>query len=157
MTPIQKLAKLALEHPELKGDILAILKRHAAAQEITGPPTTAIYPKEIDHGYEQPLAGGSDIMKRLQDQLLIEQGNTPREPNPRLAASLDLQRGLIAILTGPQGRKVVREVVAKFAADTDTTILINSAVDDIINNAVAVALDPRRMGAVIARHTAEGK
>ena len=45
-----------------------------------------IYPHEIDHGYNQPLSGGWDIMKRLQDRLLIEQGRPPREPNPRLAS-----------------------------------------------------------------------
>ena len=42
----------------------------------------------IDHGYEQPLAGGTDVMKRLQDELLIEHGREPREPNPRLASEL---------------------------------------------------------------------
>jgi hypothetical protein len=45
-----------------------------------------IYPKPIDHGYNQPLSGGWDIMKRLQDQLVQEQGRPDwdRPDNPRL-------------------------------------------------------------------------
>jgi len=47
-----------------------------------------IYPVKVDHGYDEPLSGGWDIMKRLQDRLVTEQGRPEwvREPNPRLAA-----------------------------------------------------------------------
>lgn len=34
-----------------------------------------IYPNEVDHGYDEPLAGGHDVMRRLQNQLVHEQGN----------------------------------------------------------------------------------
>lgn len=48
-----------------------------------------IYPNEIDHGYDQPLAGGTDVMKRLQNQYLHEQGDVvpQRDPNPKVAQS----------------------------------------------------------------------
>ena len=139
------------------------LRRANMATEITGPPTTTeVYEKEIDHGYDQPLSGGFDVMKRLQDQLLIEQGREPRKKNPRLASSIlsaasDLQRQLIGLLTSPEGRKIAREVVAKYAADTDTAVVVNAAVEDVLTDAVAVALDPRRMSAILAKHTASRK
>jgi hypothetical protein len=41
-----------------------------------------IYPNEIDHGYEAPLAGGTDVMQKLQNQLLHEQGNSSMERGP---------------------------------------------------------------------------
>jgi hypothetical protein len=55
------------------------------------PDGKPIYPNKVEHGYDQPLAGGTDVMKRLQDRLLIEQGKQPREPNPRLASNADWQ------------------------------------------------------------------
>ena len=63
------------------------------------PGGQSIYPAEIDHGYDQALAGGSDVMKRLQNQLLREQGGIPRPANPHLAgahrvATRYLQRSL---------------------------------------------------------------
>jgi hypothetical protein len=75
----EKLIRLALENPEVREPILQALK---SAEEVD--PNRI----KVDHGYDQPLAGGTDVMKRLQDQLLIEQGREPREKNPRLAASL---------------------------------------------------------------------
>lgn len=53
-----------------------------------------IYPNEIDHGYEAPLAGGSDVMQQLQNQLLHEQGNDGmmRAPNHRIKNAADLER-----------------------------------------------------------------
>jgi len=42
---------------------------------------------EIEHGYEEPLAGGTDVMRKLQNQLLEEQGRPPRPEASRLAAS----------------------------------------------------------------------
>lgn len=50
------------------------------------PDGKAIYPGKMDHGYDQALSGGHDIMKRVVDNLRIEQGSEPRDPNPRLAA-----------------------------------------------------------------------
>lgn len=37
---------------------------------------------QIDHGYDQPLAGGTDVMRRLVNQFKYEQGLEPRETNP---------------------------------------------------------------------------
>ncbi len=37
------------------------------------PDEKSIYPKEIDHGYDEPVHGGSDVMQKLQDKLLEEQ------------------------------------------------------------------------------------
>jgi hypothetical protein len=50
------------------------------------PDGKPIYPVEVDHGDNQALSGGFDVMKRLQDRYRIEQGHQPREQNPRLAA-----------------------------------------------------------------------
>jgi hypothetical protein len=155
MTPIQKLAKLALENPELREELMPIIKAASAYTQVTGPETTEIYEKKVDHGYDQPLSGGHDIMKRLQDQFLIEQGREPRDKNPRLAATHALQRGLIAVLLGAEGRKVATDVITKYAAATNSTVVVNAAVEDIIKHAVAVALDPQTMGQVIAKHTAK--
>jgi hypothetical protein len=46
-----------------------------------------IYPNEIDHGYDQPISGGHDIMKRIQNEFVYEQGRPDwiRPENPRLA------------------------------------------------------------------------
>jgi hypothetical protein len=72
------LDKLKRERPELR------LAGVDPPYEQDGKP---IYPKPIDHGYDQPLSGGHDIMKRLQDQLVQEQGRPDwdRPDNPRLA------------------------------------------------------------------------
>ena len=51
------------------------------------PDGKPIYDVEVDHGEHQALAGGTDVMKRLQDHYLVEQGSQPREKNPRLAAA----------------------------------------------------------------------
>jgi len=48
-----------------------------------------VYPNEIDHGYERPIAGGSDVMQKLQKEFLIEQGEAPLpESAKRVASSL---------------------------------------------------------------------
>lgn len=46
-----------------------------------------IYPNKVDHGYDEPLAGGTDVMRRLQNRLVHEQGDViPQRPeSPRLA------------------------------------------------------------------------
>jgi len=47
-----------------------------------------IYPNKVDHGYDEPLAGGTDVMRRLQNRLLHEQGNDDwvRPESPRLSS-----------------------------------------------------------------------
>ena len=75
-TPLQRLAKLALDHPELRDDLMPIIREAVE--------TTDIYPVKIDHGYEEPLSGGTDVMKRLQNQLRKEQGLPERPPNPEI-------------------------------------------------------------------------
>lgn len=53
------------------------------------PDGQPIYPHEIAHGYGEPLAGGTDVMRRLQNNLLYEQGNTDqmRPESPKVASS----------------------------------------------------------------------
>ena len=41
---------------------------------------------EIDHGYEAPLSGGTDVVKQLVNQLLIEQGRKPTNKTNRIAS-----------------------------------------------------------------------
>jgi hypothetical protein len=58
-----------------------------AGDAYTGNPNgQGIYPNEIDHGYTEPLAGGTDVMRKLQNQFLHEQGREQRPDSPRLAA-----------------------------------------------------------------------
>jgi len=47
-----------------------------------------IYENEVGHGYGEPLAGGTDVMRKLQNRLLHEQGNPQRPESPRLAAQV---------------------------------------------------------------------
>jgi hypothetical protein len=61
------------------------LKKLRLAAYKGNPDGKPIYPNKVDHGYKQPLSGGTDVMKRLQDELLHEQGRPEREKNPRLA------------------------------------------------------------------------
>lgn len=49
------------------------------------PDSEDIYPTKINHGYDEPLAGGTDVMRRLQNILLLEQGLDPRPESPKLA------------------------------------------------------------------------
>jgi len=51
-----------------------------------------IYDVEVDHGEHQPLSGGHDIMKRLQDRYRIEQGHPPRDGNPQLTNETATQK-----------------------------------------------------------------
>jgi len=59
------------------------------------PDGKPIYPNEIQHGYGEPIAGGTDVMRRLQNQLLVEQGNTDqvRPTNPQMKAASDFESG----------------------------------------------------------------
>lgn len=51
------------------------------------PDGVDIYPNEIDHGYGEPLGGGTDVMRRLQNKLIHEQGDVvPQRPeSPKVA------------------------------------------------------------------------
>jgi hypothetical protein len=54
----------------------------------TGNPSgEGIYPVKVEHGYDEPLAGGTDVMRKLQNRLLEEQGREPRPESPRLATA----------------------------------------------------------------------
>jgi len=67
--------RLAHENPSLRPALLPILKKYAEK-----PETTDIYPHKMDHGWTEPLAGGSDIMRRVQNQFRHEQG-LPTRPD----------------------------------------------------------------------------
>lgn len=76
MTPLRKsLIRLAHQNPQYRKQLLPLIKEAAEPYDV-----------DIDHGYDQPLAGGTDVMKSLQNQLLIEQGSAPRQSNPKIAA-----------------------------------------------------------------------
>lgn len=132
-------------------------------------------PNKTDHGRDQPLSGGWDIMKRLQDQLLIEQGRPTREPNPRLATgcggscggscscgkggkivpAAELQQHLARVLQGGTAREMVRKAVVKYAEENDTVVMVNAAVDEIMDRALGVALSPDHLAAALDKHTIE--
>lgn len=64
-----------------------LFSNRLAGDAYTGNPDgQGIYPNEIDHGYTEPLAGGTDVMRRLQNQFRHEQGREQRPESPRLAA-----------------------------------------------------------------------
>jgi len=87
MTIRSKIIKLAASKPPgdpLRAELLRLVQGGLPDKDHR---SWAPYQNDIDHGYDQPLSGGHDIMKRLQDQLRIEQGREPREKNPRLAST----------------------------------------------------------------------
>lgn len=52
--------------------------RRVVARYTGNPDKKPIYPNEIDHGYEDAIAGGSDVMQELVQDLRHEQGS-PRK------------------------------------------------------------------------------
>jgi hypothetical protein len=75
-----RLIRLAHANPELRPVLIPLLREGAE-----GPPkTTDIYPSKIDHGYDEPLSGGTDVMRRLQNQLRQEQGLPTRPSSPEI-------------------------------------------------------------------------
>lgn len=80
---IKKAAAYALDHPESREVLKPLIREALEARKEAG---VSPYQGIIDHGYEQPLSGGTDVMKRLQNQLLLEQGREPRDVGPRLAS-----------------------------------------------------------------------
>ena len=57
------------------------------------PDGDRIYPgKEFDHGYDEPLAGGTDVMRQLQNRLREEQGREPRRESPKVGAQRVAER-----------------------------------------------------------------
>jgi hypothetical protein len=71
--------RLAYENRELRPHLMALLRR-ARAED---PKTTDIYPHKMDHGWTEPLAGGTDIMRRVQNQFRHEQG-LPTRPDSEI-------------------------------------------------------------------------
>ena len=72
-----------------KVSVERVAARFMDASYSGNPGGVPIYPNEIDHGVTtEPLAGGTDIMRRLQNNLLIEQGNTDlvRPESPKAAS-----------------------------------------------------------------------
>lgn len=69
---------------------LAGLPREAREREIrrraSKPRTTDIYPENMNHGWDEPLAGGTDVMRRVQNELRREQGLPERPASPKVAA-----------------------------------------------------------------------
>lgn len=57
------------------------------------PDSKPIYPNFMDHGEGEPLSGGTDVMRRLQNNLLHEQGNDDqkRPESPKVAAANSVQ------------------------------------------------------------------
>lgn len=84
----QEAAKAAQQIVEIDNDGNENWKKAAGVDPPYKQDGKPIYPKPIDHGYDQPLSGGFDMMKRLQDELVQEQGRPDwdRPDNPRLAA-----------------------------------------------------------------------
>jgi len=70
---------------DARDDLIDMAGKQAAYSG--NPDGKPIYDVDIDHGEFQPLAGGTDVMKRLQDEYRIEQGGEVRAPQPRLAAT----------------------------------------------------------------------
>jgi len=65
-----------------------------------------IYPYEIDHGYDEPLAGGTDVMRRLQNQYLHEQGDVvPQRPESPKVARYNFDRASL----GETARRVASD------------------------------------------------
>lgn len=77
---IKKLAQIGLDHPELREDIRYIVE----AAYSGNPDGKPIYDHEIDHGYDEPLSGGSDVMRRMQNQFRKEQGLPERPSSPQV-------------------------------------------------------------------------
>ena len=61
--------------------------RPRAAGYKGNPDGQDIYQNEVGHGYGEPLAGGSDIMRQTQNRLLYEQGRPQRPDSPRVAGA----------------------------------------------------------------------
>jgi len=78
----QAVIRLASQQPPGSSSRKALLE--ALAGYDANPDGEDIYPKDVDHGYVEPLAGGTDVMQQLQNRLLREQGSKPRDPNKRL-------------------------------------------------------------------------
>jgi predicted double-glycine peptidase len=86
-----------------------------------------IYEAEIDHGYEQPLSGGTDVMKRLQDKLLTEQGNPERDKNPRLAmVDEDLMDRAAKLLWYMDERDAIKHLVEEGVSRNDAFLAVKA-------------------------------
>lgn len=72
--------RLAHTQPALRAHLLPLIASYGG-----NPSGESIYPVQVDHGYTEPLAGGTDVMRKLQNRFLTEQGREPRPESPRLA------------------------------------------------------------------------
>jgi hypothetical protein len=65
-------------------------RRASKSKPYSGNPDgKPIYPVSVDHGdTEEPLAGGHDVMRRVQNKLLEEQGKKPRPRSPEASFRL---------------------------------------------------------------------
>lgn len=83
---IKKAAAFALDHPESQTALKPLILEALAARKAKQATGVSPYQGIIDHGYDQALSGGTDVMKRLQNQLLLEQSREPRDVGSRLAS-----------------------------------------------------------------------
>jgi len=83
MEPVRSWKNLGDVHPITKTNRDPDLMRMAGYQG--NEDGQDIYPNEVGHGYGEPLAGGTDVMRQTQNRLLHEQGRSPRPDSPRLA------------------------------------------------------------------------
>lgn len=63
-----------------------IATKYLASSYSGNPDDQGIYQNTVDHGYEEALSGGTDVMQRLQNQFRIEQGREPRPEGSKVAA-----------------------------------------------------------------------
>lgn len=82
---IKKLAKLARDNPAMRPHLMPLIRAAAEAEPYDGNADgKPIYDHKIDHGYDEPLAGGTDVMRRLQNQFRKEQGLSERPASPEI-------------------------------------------------------------------------
>ncbi len=68
--------------------LFAALRRERVATKVAFEYSNTVPPYEADHGYGQPLAGGTDVMRQLLNNLRRENGLDPRPECPRIAARI---------------------------------------------------------------------
>lgn len=66
--------------------------RQVVASYKGNPNGKPIYPNEIDHGYDKPISGGSDVMTKLVEKYRFEQGLPTPPDRTRQAAQDELNR-----------------------------------------------------------------
>jgi len=95
-----RLARIARDNPAMRPLLLPLIQEARVVATVETPARGApfavkasyegnpngqpIYDHAINHGYDEPLAGGTDVMRRLQNQLRKEQGLSERPPSPEI-------------------------------------------------------------------------